>query len=168
MDIFLKPIKVKDVNSSYCKWLNDKKVIKYTEQRYKKNKLSDIFSFVKKTSKLKNTYIYGIFLKKNKEHIGNITLGPINFNHKSAEIGFFLGNKKYWKKGITSSAIQLIILIAKKKFKIKKLLAGCYEINKASKAILLKNKFILEGKLKSQIIYNKKRYNYLIFGYLIK
>ena len=67
-----------------------------------------------------------------------------------------------------SVAIKRIILISKTKFKLKKLLAGCYEINQASKNLFLKNKFKLEGKLQSQIVFKRKRYNYLLFGYLIK
>lgn len=168
MKIFLKLIGTKNVNMDYVKWLNNKNIVKFTEQRYVKTKLSDVFNFIKKTNKSKNTFVYGIFLSENKKHIGNITLGPINFKHKSAEIGFFLGFKKYWNKGIMSNAIKQIIIIAKNKFKVKKLLAGCYEINKSSRKLLIKNNFILEGKLRSQVIFNKKRNNYLIFGYNIK
>lgn len=38
----------------------------------------------------------------------------------------------------------------------------------ASKNLFLKNRFKLEGKLQSQIVFKRKRYNYLIFGYSIK
>ena len=35
-------------------------------------------------------------------------------------------------------------------------------------AIVRNEKFKLEGKLQSQIVFKRKRYNYLLFGYLIK
>ena len=168
MKIILEKINESHANKKYLKWLNDKEVTKYTELRHKETKLKDIVSFIKKTKDSKNTFIYGIFLNNKKNHIGNITLGPINSIHKSAEIGFFIGEKKFWNKGVMSVVIKKIILISKTKFKLKKLLGGCYEINHASKNLFLKNRFKLEGKLQSQIVFKRKRYNYLIFGYSIK
>ena len=128
MKIILEKINERHANKKYLKWLNDKEINKYTELRHKETKLRDIVSFIKKTKDSKNTYIYGIFLNNKNNHIGNITLGPINSIHKSAEIGFFIA-KKILEQGIMSVAIKRIILISKTKFKLKKLLAGCYEIN---------------------------------------
>ena len=54
-----------------------------------------------------------------------------------------------------------------KKIKIKKLFAGCLDINIASQAILKKNGFKLEGIFKKSLIYKKKRIDHLIFGKLI-
>ena len=59
------------------------------------------------------------------------------------------------------------LLVQPKKKKIKKLQAGCYEINKGSKKILLKNKFKLEGILKKQIVFKNKRYDNLLFGLVL-
>ena len=70
-----------------------KEINKYTELRHKETKLRDIVSFIKKTKDSKNTYIYRIFLNNKNNHIGNITLGPINSIHKSAEIGFYRRKK---------------------------------------------------------------------------
>ena len=152
----------KDIASKYQKWMNDKEVHKYTEQKHKKHSLKDIKDFVIKKNKSKSEFLYGIFLKKNKSHIGNIKLGPINFIHKFAEISYFIGEKELWSKGYAAKAIREIIKIARKK-KLKKLKAGFYEKNFGSKKVLEKNGFIKEGVLKSEIIYKNKRYNSYIF-----
>ena len=110
--------------------------------------------------------MFGIFLKNNKEHIGNIKLGPANFVHKYASISYFIGNKNYFKKGYGAMAIAEVIKIAKKKG-LKKLQAGLYEINYASKKALEKNKFKLEGILKSQILFNNKRYKSYWYGLIL-
>ena len=81
----------KDVGSKYKKWMNDFEVHKFTEQKYKKHTLKDIKSFVTQKNKSKNEFLFGIFLKENNNHIGNIKLGPINFMHKTAEISYFIG-----------------------------------------------------------------------------
>jgi len=165
--IYLKQLNpAKDIGAKYQKWMNDIEVNKYTEQKYKKHSLKNIKHFVIQKNKSKNEFLYGIFLKKNKSHIGNIKLGPINFIHKFAEISYFIGEKKLWGKEYATKAIKEIIKIARKK-KLKKLKAGLYEINFGSKKVLEKNGFIKEGVLKSEIIYKNKRYNSYIFGKIL-
>ena len=156
----------KDIGTKYQSWMNDIEIHKYTEQRYKKHTLKDIKNFVIQKNKSKNEFLYGIFLKKTKAHVGNIKLGPINFVHKIAEVSYFIGEKKLWGKGYTTKAIKEIIKIARIK-KIKKLKATLYQMNLGSKKVLEKNGFIKEGVLKSEIICNKKRYNSYIYGKIL-
>ena len=106
----------KDISNKYLNWMNDLEVHKYTEQRYIKHSLVNIRKFVREKNKSKNEFLYGIFLKKKnlKIHIGNIKLGPINFTHKTGEISYFIGEKKFWGKGYAALAIKKINIIAKK------------------------------------------------------
>ena len=156
----------RDIGVKYQKWMNDIEVHKYTEQKHKKRSLKDVKHFVIQKNKSKNEFLYGIFLKKTKSHIGNIKLGLINFEHKFAEISYFLGEKELWGKGYITKAIKEIIKIARKK-KLKKLKAGSYKMNFGSKKVLEKNGFIKEGVLKSEIIYKNKRYDFYIFGKML-
>ena len=113
--IYLKKLSPKiHANEEYLEWMNNFKVHKYTEQKYKIHRLEDIKKFIIDKNKSKNEFLYGIFLKK-KIHIGNIKLGPINFFHKRAEISLFIGNQTYTGKGFASLAVKKIINIAKKK-----------------------------------------------------
>ena len=163
--IFLKKLKLSDVNQKYVLWLKDPKITQYTDQYNENHSISSVKKYLSNSLKRKDI-IYGIFLKKNKEHIGNIKIGNIKSKHKSAEISYFIGEKKYWNKGIGSLAIKKVSQEAKKK-KIKKLIAECLDINIASQAILKKNGFKLEGIFKKSLIYKKKRRDHLIFGKLI-
>ena len=163
--VFLKKLNPKkDISKKYLDWMNSN-VHRYTEQRYKKHTLNNIKKFVIKKNKSKNEYLYGIFIKENLKqiHIGNIKIGPINFIHKTAEISYFLGQKNLWGKGYMTEAINEIIKIARKK-KLKKIKAGFYEMNYGSKKVLEKNGFREEGRLISEVLYNKRRYTYVLFG----
>ena len=104
---------------------------------------------------------------KKKEHIGNIKLGPINFIHRHGSISYFIGNKDCWGKRYTTKAISEIIKMAKNKFKLKKLRAGVIEINIGSKIVLEKNNFKQEGILKSQQLFQGKRYNIHCYGLIL-
>ena len=99
-------------------------------------------------------------------HIGNIKLGPTNFKHKTSEISYFIGNRNFWNKGYASRAIKEIIIIAKKK-RIKKLTAGFYRENIASKKILEKNNFKLEAIFKSQFKIKNRRTDGIVYGLIL-
>ena len=165
--IYLKELNTQNVNKIYLKWMNDKKVQKFTEQRHKKHSIKSITSFVKEKKRSKNEILYGIFTKKDKLHIGNIKLGPTNFRHKTSEISYFIGNRNFWNKGYASRAIKEIIIIAKKK-RLKKLTAGFYKENIASKKILEKNNFKLEAIFKSQFKIKDRRTDGIVYGLILR
>ena len=158
----------KDISKKYQNWMNDFEVHKFTEQKYTKHSLINIRNFVREKNKSKNEFLYGIFLKKNnlKIHIGNIKLGPIKFIHRTAEVSYFIGEKELWGKGYTTLAIKEIIKIAKK-MGLKKLKACLYEMNIGSKKVLEKNNFKLEGKMKSELVYNGRRCNLYSYGKIL-
>ena len=52
----------------------------------------------------KDIQLYGIFIEKH--HIGNILLMGLNSNHKRIEIGYVIGDKSYWGKGIATQLYQ--------------------------------------------------------------
>ena len=168
-EIRLKEITLSDVNKTYQKWMNDSEIFRFSKQSNKKHSLKQIKEFVLNKKKSKSEFLYKILIYENKKnkHIGNIKLGPINFENKTADISYFIGEKNYWGQGITTEAIKMIINLAKKKFKLKKLQAGHWEKNIASKKVLLKNKFKLEGVLKSQIQTKKGRINRYLYGLII-
>ena len=113
----LKKLDLKDVNKRYLKWMNDPEVLKFTEQRFKKHSLSDIRKFVREKNNSKTEYLFGIFIgqKSFLIHVGNIKLGPIDKIHKSAELSYIIGDKNFWRKGIGTRAVNLLVKIAKKK-----------------------------------------------------
>ena len=118
--ISLKLIKLSNITKSYAKWMNDYEVVKYTEQKFKKHTTADIKKFVKEKINSSTDFLYGIFIfDKRKTHIGNLKIGPINKIHQTAEISYFIGEKRYWKAGIGSQAVKKAIEISKKKYKLK-------------------------------------------------
>ena len=167
--IFLKKLNSKNVTKKYVQWMNDYDVMKYSDHSLKKHTINDVVKFVKDKQKSKTEFLYGIYLKngKKKEHIGNIKLGPINFIHRHGSISYFIGNKDCWGKRYTTKAISEIIKMAKNKFKLKKLRAGVIEINIGSKIVLEKNNFKQEGILKSQQLFQGKRYNIYCYGLIL-
>ena len=167
--IQLKELTLSDVNKTYQEWMNDFEVFRFSKQSNEKHTIKKIKEFVLNKKNSRNEFLYKILINENKKikHIGNIKLGLINIENKTADISYFIGDRNYWNKGIATEAIKQIIILAKKKFKLKKLQAGHWKKNIASRKVLLKNKFKLEGILKSQIQTKKGRIDRYLYGLII-
>ena len=166
--ILIKNLVLKDCNLSYVKWLNDPNINKWLEVRWKKQDIKSVKQFVKKMNKSKNNYLLGIFLKKDKKHIGNIKIGNIDYNNKSAEIGFFIGEKKYQGLGIASKSIKLVCNYCFRSLKLKYLFGQVYEKNIASQKCFIKNNFVKSGHFKKKVVYMDKRTNLIYYEKLYK
>ena len=95
----------------------------------------------------------------NGEVVGGIGLKKVE-GHK-AEIGYWLA-EKYWGQGIMTQAVKLVTGFGFKKLKLKRIYARAFSFNKASKRVLEKAGYKLEGILRK----NTKKDNKFIDDYL--
>ena len=135
-------------NSQYYNWLRDKEINRFLEIRHSPPSKLKLRNYIKNVNKSKNEILLGIFLSKNKDHIGNIKIGPINWKYKRAAIGLLLGDKTIWRKGYGSSAIIILTNYAFKKIKLKRVSAGCYKSNIGSYKAFIKAGYKFEACLK--------------------
>lgn len=150
------------ISKKWIKWLNDEDITKYSDQRFKIHTINTQKKYIKNLCK-GNSIFFKIYYKN--EEIGNIILTSIDKNNDSCEIGYLIGEKKYWNKGIATYVIKLVVSFAFKELKIKKIISWCYSNNIGSKKALLKNKFKIEGRLKKFYKFNNnKRVDKIYFG----
>jgi RimJ/RimL family protein N-acetyltransferase len=105
--IYMKILNENDATSQYCSWINDKEVNKYLES--KKATIEELKKYIKTRLKDPNSLFFGIFLRKNDLHIGNVKLEPINFKNGIATLGILIGEKIIWSKGYGTEALNNII-----------------------------------------------------------
>lgn len=141
-DIMMRVINIADVTSTYVRWLNDREVTKYTDQQFTKQTLKTISQFVTEKYNSKNDLLFGIFYKK--KHIGNIKIGPIDDSNNSAQISYFIGEKQFWGKGISTKCINKIIGFSFGQLNLTEIRAFFDEKNKATEKILIKCGFIID------------------------
>ena len=108
--------------------------------------------------------LFGIFFKA--KHVGNLKLGPVKFEHLTAEISYMIGEKEYWGMGISSKCVRAVVNYAVEKLKIKKINAGYYENNIGSAKVLQKCDFIPEGIKRCEVLFEGQRINSVTVGYL--
>lgn len=98
--------------------------------------------------------------------IGNITVEKKSDVHRrDAEIGYILLTEN-WSKGIMTEAVKQIGTIAFSELDINRITGLVYEPNAASRKVLLKNGFLLEGIMKNAVTKNNATYNLCVYGLL--
>lgn len=98
--------------------------------------------------------------------VGNISVEQkTDVFRKDAEIGYLLSTQ-YWSKGIATEAVRQICAIAFSELDIIRITGLVYEPNTASKRVLEKNGFTLEGIMKNAVVKNNNVYNLCVYGVL--
>lgn len=98
------------------------------------------------------------------EYVGNISVEKNNdLSCRDAEIGYFLLNEKC-SNGIMTIAVNKICEIAFNTLDIVRITGIVYSPNLASKKVLEKNDFVLEGIMKNAILKNDILYDMCIYG----
>ena len=141
----LKVLSQKDVSDEYVSWLNDYEVGRFTERKYAKYNKERVIAFVNDKFNSNTDLLFGIFFDI--RHIGNIKLGPIDFNHKVSDISFFIGDKEMWGKGLMTQVIDFVVDLAFKEVGggLDKVTAGAYANNIGSIKTLEKTDLLQRG-----------------------
>lgn len=151
--IYLRPVLLSDASENYVAWLNDPEVNQYLESRFIKQSLQSVRDYVERITRDANTLFLAIVSKSEERHIGNVKLGPIDWNHRVGDIGIMIGDKAYWRKGFGGDAIRLLSEYAFSVLKLHKLTAGAYENNIGSIRAFLKAGYLVEGRLRDHYLY---------------
>ncbi len=155
MKIKLTKIKKNNVSQKWIAWLNDKEVTRFSKNRFKKHTLKSQKKFLSQKLKTKDSILFKIFY--NASHIGIIEIGKINKIKNDCYISYFIGEKKYWNKGIGTKVISEIKKIIYTNLKINRIYAGTYSNNIGSISILKKNKFTLFKKIPNFYKYRSRK-----------
>ena len=165
--VFLRRLAPRDASHAYLRWLRDPAINEFLEVRFDPpGTIGELRTMIRKTNHDPQTLLLGIFTRRGGNHIGNIKLGPINRRHRTAEIGFLIGEKKEWGKGLASSSIRLVCDHAFRRLGLVKITAGCYLVNRGSQRALRRAGFRREGRQIRQWKCGPGRVDGLIFGKL--
>ena len=107
-NFYLRVLQLKDINKRYLSWMNNKEVNQYLaspKTKYSRKDLLDYFNKIHFNKKI----VFAIIDNKNKKHVGNIALNPIDEVNKRTAIGGLIGEKKYWGTTAFTESMRLLI-----------------------------------------------------------
>ncbi len=130
--------------------------------------LKDAADWIEKTHKdfaTREAFQFAIVLKDTGEVIGGAGLHSINWNNRKAEVGYLI-RKQDRGKGYATEVAKLLLNHAFKDLQLNKIGARMFAENEASRKILEKCGFTLEGtfrkeRFKDGIYYDELRYGLL-------
>ena len=158
--VYIRELTEKDATERYCKWLNDPIVNEYLETR--KATIEDLKTYINSRKKSINCIFFGIFLKKNNKHIGNVKLEPIDIVKKTSDFGMMIGEKEYWGKGIGTEVTQLVVNYAFNELNLKKIRLGVIPENMAARRVYEKVGFKITKIEKDKIRHGDKLFDHMI------
>lgn len=150
--IYLRRLFDADVNERYVSWLNDPEINRYLEVRNLLNTIESCKEFVESANADPSSHLFGIFDKKNDQHIGNAKLGFINSHYRRGELSLFIGDKKYWGRGVGLQVVNGITEFGFKQLGLHRVAAGCYANNQASLRVFLKAGYTVEGFMREHFL----------------
>lgn len=150
--IYLRPLELKDY-AALSEWNNDESIMKYLgggynpispdlQQKWIENMIDTSAHSVNKR--------YMIVSKETNESIGVVGLYSIKWIHRTADLGLYIGDKKYHNKGLATEAGTLINIYAKRYLHLRKLNLFVVEENKKAYKFWEKLGFKFAGKLNQE------------------
>lgn len=153
--VFLRPLGLDDVTANYLSWLNDPEVTRFLETRQPQT-LQTIREFVERVNARDDEFLFGIFLKKDGRHVGNIKIGPVKQRHLLADVTLLIGERDCWGQGIATDAIRTITRFGFGTLLLSKLTASMYVDNVGSIRAYLRAGYTQEGVRRKHYILDNK------------
>jgi RimJ/RimL family protein N-acetyltransferase len=127
----------KHLTDKYISWLNDFEINKYLCVGRLPISKSEV-SILSGDNDIRFAIITS---EKNltEEFVGTISLHKIDWIARRAEMGYMIGNKRFWGKGVASEAISLVTDYGINRLGLNKIVAGVVEGNNGSVRVLEKN-----------------------------
>ncbi|RZJ01611.1 MAG: N-acetyltransferase [Brevundimonas sp.] len=139
--LVLRPLDQGEVGEAYVGWLADPRVNRFLETRHAEQTHASIQAFVESMNASGHSLLWGVFPRASGQHVGNIKLGPINPHYRRADIGLLIGEPAEWGKGYAVEMIGAVTCYGLETLGLKKLTAGCYSANEASRKAFVANGF---------------------------
>ncbi len=164
--INLRAIALEDCEGNYLSWLQDEDVNRYLESRLTEQTLESTRQFVQDMRDSADNWMFAIVLKETGEHVGNIKAGPVHPLYKNTFLGYIIGEKRYWGKGLATEAIRLAARFCFEKLHLHKVSAGVITPNAGSARALEKAGFKREAVFREEALIDGKFVDVYRYGLL--
>lgn len=103
--VFLRRLTADDVTQDYLGWFDDTTVTEFLDARHLTR--ASVIEYIETGASAKLHFMYGIFDVESRRHIGNLKIGPIQWNHLVSDLVCVIGVREFWGKGLAKEAIRI-------------------------------------------------------------
>lgn len=158
----LRPFTVEDISDEYIGWLNDLRVTRFSNQRFRKHDRASSAAYLRSFADSDNLFVR-IGRLDNDKHIGTMT-AYINRNHQTVDVGLLVGDPGTWGKGYGQDAWDTLCNWLIDEIGIRKLTAGAALGNKAMVRIMERSGMQHEATRKGQEIIDGQPHDLVYFA----
>lgn len=162
--LLLRSMEEVDAKPDYVRWMNDPEIVRYTESRYATHSIDEICGYIAAMRLAPDSLLLAMETKKDRRHIGNIKIGPVDWEHRSGDIGLLIGETDCWGQGYASEAIAGLARYAFSVLHLEKLTAGVYAPNTGCIRAFERAGFQREGVRRNQCLYENTRVDVVLLG----
>lgn len=161
-NIYLSPLDMENVEL-FTRWVNDETLARGLGTIPQIMTELGERDYLEKACKNSNCYQFYIVRKSDDKILGTYSLNEINYTHRFATVGGFIGEIEDRGKGYGTEALTLISDFAFNVLNLRFLLGNIFSFNKASIKSILKVGYKQIGQIKDYYYYRGKYYDRLNF-----
>ncbi|SNR33172.1 MULTISPECIES: GNAT family N-acetyltransferase [Hymenobacter] len=150
--LLLRSLRPTDVNEDFLSWFQDDGLMRFYTNSRQTHTRESLLGNIEQGIATGTTYVFAIVDKETQACIGTIKLGPINHDHKIADLVVLIGDRRFHGRGLAVEAIRLGNAIAFQEFNIRKLFGGMFETNQSSFKAYTRAGWVEEGRLKAHYL----------------
>jgi len=100
----LRTLELQDATPRYADWFRDPTVRRYIAAAKQPQSVATLRAYIAEKRRSPVAELFGIFLRENGTHIGNIKFEPINEGTSAAVVGVLIGESTWRGKGVFAEA----------------------------------------------------------------
>ncbi|MEQ8603709.1 MAG: GNAT family protein [Marivibrio sp.] len=141
----LRPIRESDAEGPYSEWINDPTVKTNLASRHDQLSVCQLKEYIRENSTRPDTAFLAVCRNAGGLHVGNLKIQNIDRQHQSASLSIVLGVTSDWGRGLGTETIAIAVRFCFEELQLRRLDAGCFSRNIASRRIFEKCGFQVEG-----------------------
>lgn len=155
------PLDIVHISDEYMGWLNDPEVCRFNGHHYFPYTKDAALKYIEYVVSSKNIIALALHLRGSLTHIGNVSIGDIDFLNRSASLNILLGSKQNWGKGYAVEALNALLMHAFLGLNLNRVYCGTLESNIGMQKVALRLGMQQEG-IKRQAVYKNGSYHNMI------
>jgi RimJ/RimL family protein N-acetyltransferase len=158
----LRPFGEADVTDTYVGWLNDARVVCFSNQRFHTHDRASSLRYLQSFAGTDNLFL-SLHRKDNGQAIGTLT-AYVSTSHGTADVGIMIGDTSAWGQGYGQDAWNALSDWLLAHARIRKLTAGTLACNASMLKLMVRSGMQLEAVRKRQEIVDGRAEDVLYFA----
>ena len=143
------------ITQKYVGWLNDKAVVRFSEQRHYHHTISSCKQYFKSFSGTNNHFLAIVSKDKKIGHIGNIT-AIVDKTNSTVDLSILIGERRVWNQGLGLLAWEGVQKYFLESLQFRIVTAGTMIVNKPMLRIFEKSKMVTDCVRPKMLLLNQK------------